>query len=262
MADVLFTIISSIGLVGTPSGGTIFVWTRLPFFFHSIPIPPFMTACFAAPVAGLLAYHAITAIHLFFTFFCAPFYSNPAQSWPPLFGSPIHATSVHNFWSYQWHSVLRRGFWCTGGTLGWKIGGGIGAILGAFLVSGLLHDAGLWCLGQGMELSYVTGYFLLQGIVVALEKTFDVDIWVETTDTEDSQKFTVRASISGYPKQPKVLRRCSSLNQYLMVVWTSFWVIVPATLMVDAATRRGMMPPYEYFAFYPSPTRALLRLWN
>ncbi|KAG9095682.1 hypothetical protein FRC06_009533 [Ceratobasidium sp. 370] len=264
--DVSFTIISQIGALGTPSGDTIFVSTHLPFPLHAIPVPRFFTALFVSTLTGLGAYHTLSTIHLFWTFFLAPFFSKPAESWPPLFGDPLHATSVHNFWSYQWHSVLRRGFWATGGKLGWKIGDGIGAVLGAFLMSGLLHDLGMWCLGQGMEFSHVTSYFVLQGIIVVLEKTFDLDIWIERTDTEDSQKYTLRASISGYPKKPEYLSRCTSLNEYLVKIWTVFWILVPATFMVDAWARRGLLyiirGMYELLPFDISPSRAILRLFG
>ncbi|KAG8778070.1 hypothetical protein FRC12_025201 [Ceratobasidium sp. 428] len=266
LCDVVFTALSQIGTLGTPSGGTIFVSTHLPFPLSFIPIPRFFTALFVVALVGQGAYLTLTTIHLFWTFFLAPFFSDPARSWPPLFGSPWRATSVHNFWSYQWHSVLQRGFWATGGKLGRKIGGRIGAVLGAFFMSGILHDLGMWCMGQGMELSRVTGYFFLQGIIVVLEKSVDLDIWIERTDTDDSHKYTIRASISGYPKKPEYLSRCTSLNEYLVKVWTAFWIVVPATLAVDAWARRGLLYIIRgLFALLPfdiSPSRAILRLFG
>ncbi|KAG8713060.1 hypothetical protein FRC11_013409 [Ceratobasidium sp. 423] len=232
--------VSLVGSIGSIHGGSVFVWTHIPFPFHGIPVPPFFTACFVTLLGGRMAYHALTAIHLFITFLLAPFYSNPAKSWPPLFGNPFDAVSVHDFWSHQWHSMLRHGFCSTGGKLGWEIGGSTGAILGTFLVSGLLHDFALWCMGQGMELRRVTMYFVLQGVIVLVEKSFVFDVWIETTKMEDSrEKYTIGSTLTGFPKQSRVPRENSLIDQGLGQLWTAFWIIVPATLMADAAARRG-----------------------
>jgi hypothetical protein len=47
-----------------------------------------------------------------------------------------------------------------------------GALLGAFALSGALHDFGMWGLGKGMELRFVTGFFLLMSVGTALEYGF------------------------------------------------------------------------------------------
>ncbi|KAG8680924.1 hypothetical protein FRC09_017872, partial [Ceratobasidium sp. 395] len=136
-------------------------------------------------------------------------YSLPASSlkkeWPPLFDDPPNATSLRDFWSNRWHSVFRRNFWSAGGKPGMVVGkyvgeaadevvqslsvrnthsndekarnGGqittqaprIGSVLGVFLMSGLLHDFGMWGMGQGMDFRRVTGYFLIQGAGLIIE---------------------------------------------------------------------------------------------
>jgi hypothetical protein len=49
---------------------------------------------------------------------------------------------------------------------GGAILGRLGALLGAFSVSGVIHDLGMWGLGKGMEFRSVSGFFLLTGMGV------------------------------------------------------------------------------------------------
>ncbi|KAB5588136.1 hypothetical protein CTheo_8423 [Ceratobasidium theobromae] len=231
--------ISQVGSICSSSGGTIFVWTRVPSPLGDIPIPPFFTACLVACLAGLSMYHMFMATHLSITFLLAPFYENPAQSWPLLFSNPLDATSVYDFWTHRWHSTLRHGFLSTGGKLGWMVGGKVGAVLGAFLTSGLLHDSVAWCMGQGTDFSRITVYFVLQGIIVILEKSFNVDIWIDTTD-KNSRRISLGASITRHKKEGRVVRENSLVDNGLGRLWTVFWVVVPATLIVDALARRGL----------------------
>lgn len=41
--------------------------------------------------------------------------------------------------------------------------------MGAFLISGLLHVAGLWGMGRGTEFWSVAEYFLMMGVGIILE---------------------------------------------------------------------------------------------
>ena len=45
--------------------------------------------------------------------------------------------------------------------------------VGAFAVSGVLHDLWMWGLRQGTEFHFVGGFFLLMGVAVALEHGFN-----------------------------------------------------------------------------------------
>jgi hypothetical protein len=47
-----------------------------------------------------------------------------------------------------------------------------GALLGAFAVSVVIHDLGMWGLGRGTEFRTAGGFFLLMGIGAALEHRF------------------------------------------------------------------------------------------
>ncbi|KAB5587589.1 hypothetical protein CTheo_8972 [Ceratobasidium theobromae] len=217
---------------GTISGGTIFIWARVPFLLGDVLVPPFLTACVVTLLTGLMMYNALMAAHLFVTFLLAPFYTHPAKSWPLLFGNPLHATSVKNFWTHQWHSLLRNNFCSTGGRVGWEIGGGIGAVLGVFLVSGLLHDFGLWCMGQGTKFSCVTTFYVLQGLIVLLEKAFDTDILTEVIDAKGLHKVTFKASITKYtcPNQTIIIQRKSLVHRGLGSLWTAFWIVAPSDI--------------------------------
>lgn len=76
----------------------------------------------------------------------APF--NP-RSWPPLLRSPWSATSLADFWTYRWHSILRRMFVFMGykpmrALTAWmgKAPSTAAGVLGSFFVSGVLHESG------------------------------------------------------------------------------------------------------------------------
>ncbi|KAB5590165.1 hypothetical protein CTheo_6383 [Ceratobasidium theobromae] len=238
-----YAILLEVGTVCATGGGTIFVWARIPSPLGDISIPPFFTACVTTFLMGFMSYSSLATTHLLFTLLLAPFYANPAKSWPLLLGNPLRATSIHDFWSYQWHSLFRHSYCSTGGDLGWKVGGRAGAVLGVFLASGIQHDFATWCMGQGTEPSRVTAYFLIQGIVLLLEKTFDIDIWIEFPDAKSSQRMTLKASISRHKKGARIIRKNSLVNNGLGKIWTIFWVILPATLMIDVWARRGLLTP-------------------
>ena len=71
------------------------------------------------------------------------------RSWPPLLRSPLSATSLADFWTYRWHSVLRRMFVFMGykpmrALTAWmgKVPSTAAGVLGSFFVSGVLHESG------------------------------------------------------------------------------------------------------------------------
>jgi hypothetical protein len=88
--------------------------------------------------------------------------------------------------------------------------GRLGALLGAFALSGLLHDFGMWGLGKEMEPRSVTGFFLLMSVGAALEYGF----------------------------KQATGRRVGGLWGW---VWCVVWSIGWGTMIIDAWTRCGLM---------------------
>ncbi|KAF7327855.1 hypothetical protein MKEN_00365400 [Mycena kentingensis (nom. inval.)] len=95
------------------------------------------------------------------------FRMQPAQ-WPPAFDAPWRATSLAEFWGRRWHQVFRQDFVGVGAKPGAVVAGRVGAVLGAFGVSGLLHVAGLWGM-RGEADARLVMFFLVMGVGVLLE---------------------------------------------------------------------------------------------
>jgi hypothetical protein len=87
--------------------------------------------------------------------------------------------------------------------------GPIGKVFGAFLLSGLVHDMGLWGLGRGSDFLSVGGFFLMMAVGVVLE-----GVW---------------RAVSG-----------RQVNGRLGWAWTVIWTVGWANLLIDAWYRRGV----------------------
>ncbi|KAG9119089.1 hypothetical protein FRC07_006068 [Ceratobasidium sp. 392] len=197
-------------------------------------------------------------------------YSLPASAlkkeWPPLFDSPLDAISVRDFWSHRWHALFRRNFLtvggkpgaATGGYLGGlidfvmtssgcdeptkpnnsvrKLGMRLGGVMGVFLASGLLHDWGAWGTGQGTEFRSITSYFLLQGVAIIAEEALGLTKSKSPTK-KSGQSLANGTAVNGdsaATHEKEDYNDRSDANHYFMKVWTFFWVVFPATLMIDA----------------------------
>ncbi|QRV82541.1 membrane bound O-acyl transferase family protein [Ceratobasidium sp. AG-Ba] len=138
-------------------------------------------------------------------------HSRPASAlkreWPPLYDNPFSSTSINDFWTKRWQTTPRRcllfaganpgkvlgrylgrvlgrlvGTFSSGDTNAQKreikmqvLGSGIGFVMGAFLVSGVIHDLAVWGMGQGTDFRRVTGYFLIQGVGVVVERALGLE---------------------------------------------------------------------------------------
>jgi hypothetical protein len=296
--DFAQAVINNIGTLGLPQGDTIFRDTFAITQNFTLRLPhPLFSAVPLAFFGGLSVMNSLVAGHCFVILLVAPFTWLPQsispyslsvsalkKEWPPLFDGPLDATSVRDFWSRRWHALFRRNFWAArakpraavGGYLGGLVdsavapkkstrilGMRIGGVMGVFLMSGLMHDWGLWGTGQGTDFRGVTGFFLLQGVGVIAEEALGL------TRTKKrglkSDKDTMNGSAA---KENGVVAHEAEdteppvgANRYFMKLWTFVWVVLPATLMIDAWLRRGVacamvIPPNI------SPSRALIKIWN
>ena len=150
----------------------------------------------------------------------------PAWRWPPFFERPWASTSVADFWTFRWHQAHRYVFVVVGSRPIGAILGRPGALLGAFAVSGVMHDIMTWGLGKGVEFRSVSGFFLLMGVGTALEYGF---------------------------KQATGHRIGGIWGWVWCVVWSIGW----ATMMIDAWSRRGLMAS-DFFPFAPRPGKWLV----
>jgi hypothetical protein len=110
-----------------------------------------------------------------------------------------------------------------------ELGSRPGALLGAFALSGALHDFGMWGLGKGMEPRTVTGFFLLMNVGTALEYGFK--------------------QATGH----RVIRVGGLWGWVWSVVWSVGW----GTMIIDAWTRRGLMAS-DFFPFALRPGKWLV----
>ncbi|ETW78170.1 hypothetical protein HETIRDRAFT_479381 [Heterobasidion irregulare TC 32-1] len=134
------------------------------------------------------------------------------EQWPPMFDEPWRATSLADFWGKRWHQMFKRAFVVAGGKPFGRYFGRPGGVIGSFLVSGLMHDFGVWGLGLGMDLSGVTLFFVMMGIGCVLE-----GIW--------EQKALKGKKVQGP----------------LGWVWAMIWMFAWGSLIVDAWARRGLI---------------------
>jgi hypothetical protein len=158
---------------------------------------------------GICIYTGINTIYHLFTVLGVLFLGQGPSDWPVLFNSPLSATSLVDFWGKRWHQLFRRNFVVIGGKPLHFLFGKVGGVVGIFLVSGLLHDWGMWGMGQGTEFQSVGGYFLLQSFGVLLEGALQSFYGVK-------------------------------VDGWLGTIWTFSWVVVPCNIMVEAWFQRGL----------------------
>lgn len=204
IADHLHWIIQWFGptTIGSPSGGTI----------HDYSLPPFQSflrSTLISFLAGLLICTSIQAAYELFTLFGVGILDQHPSQWPPVFDSPWLATSLSEYWAKRWHQIFRDIFISVGGKPLSMLIGRVGGVMGAFLISGILHDFGLWGMGRGAEFSTVGGYFLVQAFGIILEHT-----WRHFTGVR----------VGG------IMGR----------IWTICWVVMWGQVIIDAWCRKGL----------------------
>jgi len=189
--------------LNVPAGDTIFDPTLSM-------VPRCAWAAFYTVCGAVVVYSSVDMYQHIATLIGRILLQQSAWQWPPVSNRPWMSTSVTQFWSFRWHQVFRHMFVVFGSRPGQVLLGRPGALVGAFAVSGLMHDLGMWGLGRGTEFSTVGGFFLLMGVGAALEHGFK--------------------QVTG--------RRVGGLWGW---AWTMAWTISWGTLMIDAWARRGMI---------------------
>jgi hypothetical protein len=166
--DILQSILDLMNpLINKPGGSGSLFHLGQHFLPHKVLILP------ATFVYGLWVYAQLELMYNVAMLIGRILLRQPASHWPPLFRRPWTATSMRDFWGVRWHQFFRHFFVMFGSRPGGVLLGRPGAVMGAFVVSGLMHTVGFWAAGCVMELGYQFGFYLLMGVGVILESGFE-----------------------------------------------------------------------------------------
>ncbi|KAH9960526.1 hypothetical protein BC827DRAFT_1133179 [Russula dissimulans] len=132
-------------------------------------LPRTALATFSAICGGTWTYAWVDSVYHLLSLVGRIILRQPASQWPPAFHQPWLSTSIHEFWSFRWHQVLRHFFVTFGARPGGKLFGKPGAFIGAFALSAFFHHVGVWGIGSGTELITTGGFFLLMGVGAVME---------------------------------------------------------------------------------------------
>jgi hypothetical protein len=223
LLDALLYLIQSLSpsTFGSPRGGTIFLSSLSPPYRYTYSSFISTLSCFVIYCAIQIGYDLTTLIGILL------FQQYPTQ-WPPIFREPWRSASLSELWAKRWHQVFRQSFISIGGIPFSLLLGRTGGVMGVFLVSGLIHDFGLWGMGKGTEFTSITGFFLMMGVGMIMES-----IWKNITGQR--------------------------VGGWFGWTWTMLWAIGWSNMLVDAWLRRGLtgsifMPedkrPFKLFVDY------------
>lgn len=210
--------------VGAAVGGSIFD-ESLPF------VQRYLRSTLITYLAGLTVCLGIQIGFYFMSIIGVAVFHNTPESWPPIFDAPWVSTSLSEFWAKRWHQAFRDLFVSCGSRPLARLFGRMGTVLGAFIISGLLHVAGLWGMGRGTELWGAGGYFLMMGVGVIIERG-----WAGAMTKTTGRRVRVRGWIGW--------------------VWTMAWVVFWGNWLVDSWARKGLVGS----AFFPEGQRPVQTL--
>ncbi|EGN98972.1 hypothetical protein SERLA73DRAFT_108219 [Serpula lacrymans var. lacrymans S7.3] len=208
----------SLETFGSAKGGTIFD-PSLP------PIHRYLIACAVTFLAGWTAYLVIELFYVLTAIQFVLLFGQHPQQWPPLFDSPWLSTSLTDFWGKRWHQLFRNCFVSVGSQPFSYLAGRVGGVMGAFLMSSILHDLGMRAMDRGQDSLYIFAFFMMNGVGLILER-----IWLKTTGK----------------------RVCGIFGSMWAIVWLTAW----GTLMIDAWGKRGLIGSQ----FFPEGYRPTLLL--
>lgn len=187
--------------IGTPEGGSVFD-PSLPAsrrYLRSTLMTLFLGSSIYTMTRTF--YDGISVVGVFI------FRQSPSQ-WPPLFSSPWRATSLKELWGERWHHLNRSWIINLGAKPMYRVFGPAGGVLGAFTISGLMHDLGLRAVGRGSDFLAVVGFFFVMGVGVILES-----VWIAVQGKTPS-------GVAGW-------------------LWTFGWVALWGHVIADAWLIRG-----------------------
>ncbi|KAI4294073.1 hypothetical protein K525DRAFT_274636 [Schizophyllum commune Loenen D] len=228
IVDALQATIHAMGL-NSPAGGSIF----------DPALPPHLRYARSTALTlltGLTIWAGLQASYDLCTLVGVGLLRQAPSRWPPVFDRPWAATSVSAYWGAHWHQVLRDVFVSVGSRplthvlvklCGPKWGKSLG-LVGAYVVSGLLHDAGLWGQGRGHDPLRVVGFFVMSG---------GVGMLVEVTIYRLTGK---------------------KVEGPLGWIWTMVWLVGWGHLVTEAWLSRGLAG----CVLIPDPLRPVPRLLN
>ncbi|KAG0150410.1 hypothetical protein CROQUDRAFT_58104 [Cronartium quercuum f. sp. fusiforme G11] len=102
--------------------------------------------------------------------------------YPTLFNNPNFRTSLTEFWGKGWHCIFRRDFMHAGAGPAAKLASPLGkkasslaGVLGAMLMSGIMHEWGLIAIWPEMDYTFqTTKFFFMCGVGMVIEQIFQV----------------------------------------------------------------------------------------
>ena len=154
---------------GSLNGGSLFNHT-LP------PLLELWRSVFVSFLAVWMMYFSMQCNYQFMAIVCIVFFQQFPSQWPPLFDSPWLSTSLSEFWGRRWHQMIRDAVLNLGSQPFHSLFGRLGGVLGAFFVSGIVHDIELRAFGRGGNSVAIIGFWVMNGVGMVLER-----IWTKTT---------------------------------------------------------------------------------
>ena len=159
----------SLETFGSLNGGSLFDHT-LP------PLLEFLRSVLVSFLAIWMTYFSMQCSYQFMAIVCIVLFQQRPSQWPPLFDSPWLSTSLSELWGRRWHQMMRDVVLNLGSQPFNSLFGRLGGVLGAFLISGIVHDIELRSYGRGGNSVTIIGFWVMNGVGVVLER-----IWTKTT---------------------------------------------------------------------------------
>jgi hypothetical protein len=180
-------------------------------FDETLDLLPRLLHASCISLCGMMViYSAVDITYLVCSLFGQIVLGQSAEQWPRIANRPWLSTSVTEFWGKRWHQFFRHLFVVYGSRPGGKLAGWYGSVMGAYLVSAVMHVLGLWGLRGGIEIAHTGGFFIMVGLATILERQ-----WKRWTGKK----------VSGV----------------LGTIWTVGWQLIWGLGMVDAWAQRGIV---------------------